>query len=125
MRCEKLRVAGCALDSTAHLGGLRLDFASTGEGAVNFTHDCGTGLADDGIDCGRMKSTVVVVFLVMARARSSYELEGVIPESELVGAKSGQIGHVTTCFVNSAKSMPWCAAWESTIPNLTFIPTCT
>lgn len=49
------------MGSVAHLGSLRLDFASTGERAVNFTHDCDTGLADDGIDCGRMKSVLVVV----------------------------------------------------------------
>ncbi len=34
----------------AHLWCLRLDLAGTGEGSVNFTHDCGLTLLIDGID---------------------------------------------------------------------------
>lgn len=51
---EVRRLRLCRRDSIAHLGGLRLDFASTGEGAVNFTHDCDVDSTVDGIERGRM-----------------------------------------------------------------------
>lgn len=58
-RCKTAR--GRAVGSIAHLRGLRLDFASTSEGAVNFTHDCDMGLAVDEVDRCRLKTVVGVV----------------------------------------------------------------
>lgn len=67
-RCCAAVSFGCQGGSfIAHLGGLRLDFASTGEGAVHFTHDCDGGSVVDEVEPGRVKTGIDGRWLVMAR----------------------------------------------------------